>query len=660
MIWSLPFTWILVNLLVIPSLFYFPTLDYLNLPRGVFWVCTTTFFLIYQYWKGEVQPLTKVDRISALMLIFISWSALSSTWAWQSELTWLRLTFILLAYITFCWVRSFNDQQKNALLWTMAIQGSLLAILGFLQFLEIKPFSEILQTDKPGLTMGHRNVAAEYLLLCLGAGLSRLKCFRQWQTYVALFLSLLCFGIICFTKCRGVLLGMMLATTVYFVYLCILSKSKFLKIGTAVLFIVCISLGYFVVQAKFIGVKESFSSGKMESIQMRIAHYTNTLVLIKENLPTGVGLGNFAIQYSQYLNSWVPDKHYSDRLILRNTHSDPLEVLAELGPIGLCLGIMILWVIFIKYRKTHWSEQVLWWALLAQIFNSCVNFPFQVIQTQMAIALILGCFLSSEPYGKNWTFSIPKRKLIKIIVCGALLYNFFHHIQRIQASQEAQKGINYLLAKRPKEAEPYFRKSVSLDPRQVDHIMLLAYCLKDLGRTTESSSLAENVLGFFSAYLPAYNLIGLNALKINDLNRAVRAFEQSYFHQKFQESTKEKLAVAYVKLSIEFRKRGYIKEARGLEHRLRVIRPNQIDSLRREALDCINLKLIPEAEKIIQDIKKIEDNEKLAYLEARVNIAKQSWVLAIEAIDRGLKKQPTDKKLLLLKSEIQQRFLRKK
>lgn len=660
MIWNLPFSWVLINLLVLPCLFYIPALDYLNLPRGVFWVLTTTCFVIIQVWKGQLQVLTKVDRLHALMLMFLAWSALSSTWAWQSELTWLRLTFILLAYLTFMWVRSFNEQQKTILLWVLAVQGALLSVLGILQYAEIKPFYDILQTERPGLTMGHRNVAAEYMLICMGAAISQVKRF-SFKSIFALIIALMCVVTILLTRCRGVILAITVAMVIYISYRSFfISRSKLLKVATVFIYVFAFAAAYFVFQGKFIGVSEKFSSAKMHSIEMRKAHYSNTLVLIKEHLPMGVGLGNFAIQYSQYLNSWIPDKEYSDRIILRNTHSDPLECLAELGPIGFLFVLMIIWIVFIKADKSSWVKQALWCTLLAQVANSCVNFPFQVIQTQMVVALMLGCFIDSKPIGSSWSFSFPKRHLIKAIVTFALIYNGFYHIQRLQAAEQAQKGINYFFAKRPKEAEPFFRKAVELNPRQVDYLMLLAHCLREMNRNTESSSIAENVLGVFPDYLSAYNLIGLNSLKINDLNRAVRAFELSYEAQKFQESTKEKLQLAYFKLGIEFRKRGYIKEARLLEHKLQKVYPNARDSYQREALDLINLKEYDLAKSVIEKAKSIAVDEKTAYLEARLHVAQAKWIEALEALDKGLEYAPKDKNILMLKSEIQARFIRKK
>jgi hypothetical protein len=77
-------------------------------------------------------------------------------------------------------------------------------------------------------------------------------------------------------------------------------------------------------------------------------------------------------------------------------------------------------------------------------------------------------------------------------------------------------------------------------------------------------------------------------------------------------------------------------------------------------LDLINLKEYDLASSVIAKAKSIANDEKIAYLEARMHVAQSKWVEALEALDRGLKFSPKDQKLLVLKSEIQARFLRKK
>ena len=62
-------------------------------------------------------------------------------------------------------------------------------------------------------------------------------------------------------------------------------------------------------------------------------------------------------------------------------------------------------------------------------------------------------------------------------------------------------------------------------------------------------------------------------------------------------------------LGMEFRRRGFIKEARILEHKLRKVKPNTVESYLREAFDLIHLKQYSLAEEILGEVKKLRDDE---------------------------------------------------
>ena len=186
--------WIAMLLIVVPSLFYYPALDYLNLPREMLWVGSAFLLFCLQSWfrdrKGWV-----VDQLDAAMLIFIFWAGASVLWAWHGELGWTRWSLLATGYFSFSLARRTSDRGARFLLWLLVIQSAALCLLGFVQFLcarlaEMGAMPQHLaslsgwlesttpQTERPGLTMGHRNVAAEYLLLTFAVVLSLL---RPWS-----------------------------------------------------------------------------------------------------------------------------------------------------------------------------------------------------------------------------------------------------------------------------------------------------------------------------------------------------------------------------------------------------------------------------------------------------------------------------------------------
>lgn len=643
--------WLITLVLVTPSLFYLPSLDYITLPRELFWVTLTALFFMFTLLRGKVEHWLKIDTLNMALIVCLVWSLISSLWAWEPQLSWMRWTMLAAAYLTFVEARELNKRQVHFILAILAIQGTVLSVLGFLQSENIEPFSLILQTDKPGLTMGHRNVAAEYILMTFGVTLVMVGTRPSWRWLVFGSMALLQLGVLLEIVCRGVLLGMVLSS------LCILFV-KSCKIKGRLRFafpLVLLAMGLFsilYVQLDFPGLDKDFVEGKLESVRMRQAHYSNTLVMIKESLPTGVGLGNFAIQYSQHLNDWIPDIHYSDKLILKNTHSDPLEALAELGPVGLILMAIVVFIIFFRIPFKTWLQKCLAWTLLAQLFNSMVNFPFQVVQTQLLLAILLGILTREHWIGKTKLFLNVFTPTLKILLCVLMCFFFRFQYNRLRAECEARHGLELLVSKRHAEAVPHLRQSVAYSPRNVDHIMLLAYCLREMEYLTESSSLAENVLGIFPGYLPAHNLIGINAIAKNDLIRAVKAFERSHELQAFQKSTREKLATAYIKLAQSFRQQGYFVQALELEQKLTAIKPELTESHYRQILDALVLKKVGQAAQVFEGLPEESDDVRYYFIAAKLSLAKNEVLQANDYIDKGLKIKADDERLKKMKAMI--------
>lgn len=646
---NLIFISLIFGLFSIPSLFYMPSLNYLGLPREILWVfiisiCSLSFLI-----KNKNITLPK-DPLFKLLLLFLIWSFMSSFWAWQPQLSWNRLIILLSAFLTYLSIRSFEDHTKTKILWAIAIYGTLLSVLGFLQQLQIEPFNLIRQTDKPGMLMGHRNVAAEYLLMTLGATLALIPKYTLNLKVLLFLFAGSQLSAIAITRCRGILLSISLVLVTFFLISLIRKRTNFKKYALLILIpfiLFCVAL----VTMKLPGVSKEFSIGKMNSIEMRKAHYSNTLVMISENPLRGVGLGNFAIHYTKYLNSWIPDKPYSDKLILKNVHNDYLECLAELGPIGFFIFTSILWTIFFKIKTSSLSSKILKFTLLAQCINALFNFPFQVLQTQFICSVILACIHHKKDYSDQ---SVPMLLpfSIRVLIFLGILFLGHHQYSRLQSNQHAKKALDYLVEKQHVKALPELRSAVEFQPHQVDIMMLLAYCLREMNYITESSSIAENVLGVFPGYLPALNLIGLNALHINDLNRAIRAFETSYTLQPHQDTTQQKLAYAYQKFSMELRAQNFLQDSIKYEMKLMELFPSRHDSKLRITMDYINLKKLEEAKKIFFSIPKTFENSQKYYVEAHIHIATENFIEAFEIIEKGLNIDPKDKVLQQLKQQL--------
>jgi len=647
------FIWVIACLLFVPCLFYTSALDYLNLPRELFWLGSGSIIIGYQIIFNKQIPILK-DNINKSICLFLLWALVSICWAWQPYLSWPRWSLLFSAFFTFLVVRSFSEKQQQCLLWILAIQGFLGSILGFLQYCEISPFNQILQTDKPGLVMGHRNVASEYLLITLGASIALIKKNHHFSLNFSLCINAcLILSTILITKCRGVIGALIIVDGIACYYIVKHTKSLknrfFIFLGILIIHL----LLFFIAVKVQPDLLNSFSNAKMGSLNMRIAHYSNTLMMAKENLPTGVGIGNFAINYTSHINSWIPDKPYSDKLILRNVHSDPLECLAELGPIGLILLMIVLYYTIFKYKVEDWQSRVIKFTIIAQLINACVNFPFQVIQTQLAMAIMFGILhINSNKINEQKVFKATHSISVKLITIFLILFFFQFQYKRLNAHIHGRTGLDYLTAREHKLALPHLRKAVAYTPRNVDIEMLLAYCLREMGYTTESSSIAENVLGVFPGYLPALSLIGLNALDINDLNRAVRAFETSYKLQPHQKATLIKLSYSYTKFAQELRYRNFILQAYETESKLLRLNPEATEIQLRMIVDLATLKEHVKAKELFDKLPQSYHDPRKYYVHAKMLLSNNNIFKAIEKLDEGLKLFPDEKVLMQFRDAI--------
>lgn len=133
---------------------------------------------------------------------------------------------------------------------------------------------------------------------------------------------------------------------------------------------------------------------KYSKDDMRWSFYSDTLPILKENLFLGTGLGTWSTVYPKYMNPLLTDVKPA------YLHSDPLQLLSEVGVIGilpvLIIGIFLFWAFIKKSKQLPYKNAVmllgLVCGLLALIFASCSDFPFRIPAVSFHFALVLAYF----------------------------------------------------------------------------------------------------------------------------------------------------------------------------------------------------------------------------------------------------------------------------
>ena len=133
-------------------------------------------------------------------------------------------------------------------------------------------------------------------------------------------------------------------------------------------------------------------------IGVRLAMWDNTLAMVGDHPWLGVGLGNWPVAYPPYAYSRLPDPDFSERFQPRSPHNEPLQALAETGPLGLALMIAFLaGLLWAGWRATRGLDMTQRWrvtlpgaGVLALAANSATSFPLHMAMPPFMVMVLAG------------------------------------------------------------------------------------------------------------------------------------------------------------------------------------------------------------------------------------------------------------------------------
>ena len=157
------------------------------------------------------------------------------------------------------------------------------------------------------------------------------------------------------------------------------------------------------------------------SMQGRLRFWQAALEIFRDYPLMGVGPGNYAFVYPQYQLDWM---YYSV-----DPHSWPLQLLAELGVVGLCIALVILagvaWWLFRLWRSTGgFVAPLLTVAVLGSLAHASVDFDYTFGATTALLGTLLayGTFRASATGEQPVkTFPAPWSGLIVVVTVILLL-----------------------------------------------------------------------------------------------------------------------------------------------------------------------------------------------------------------------------------------------
>lgn len=354
----------------------------------------------------------------------------------------------------------------------LALVAAIIAlIIGFYQYFSNVVFNTltVLPDGRPAIylvrgLMSHKNQFSSSLMLMLPfVGMAILK-FKSTVKHVSILVFTLIIVLLTLLETRSVWVGTLVGGFI-FVFALVLLASHFrlaakmrwlllaLLVVTTSVFAGIVISGGGANQKTYLDRLKSITNPNLGNNVYRLKAWKATIEMIKDKPVTGVGAGNWKI-YSQ--------KYFSDKDLKQTEinwirpHNDFLWAYSERGILGFVL-FLALFAIPVFYaikllvsKETQPSDKMtvllLLSGLLAYMFESVFNFPYERINQQVYFTLFLAG-ISAEYLRQNpekelnmrhtGVFAVVGLLLIFSIIYGVSMVKSEYHIVRAKAAMEA-------------------------------------------------------------------------------------------------------------------------------------------------------------------------------------------------------------------------------
>lgn len=350
--------------------------DYSNLPKALFIQNGVILLAVFFFWtrKFKIKGIDglnfTVSKTLIAYILFLAWAGLSIFWATNKyEAVVIFTHWSVCGLFLFC-IQNMNIDKRVVFL-ILVFTAWIVVLIGLGQ--HFFRLDWVLQSSPPASTFANKNLTNGYILmtmpLCVAFMVSTYQC-KKWVSFVKLSLimatTLTYIGIA--NRKTAVAVIPIIGTYYLVKYLRRLDYSM-IAILTVGLFVA----GYLYLNPAF------FQEG---SLSHRVQIWQHTGEIIKSHPIVGVGAGNFKVYY---------DKYADLRMNTDEAHNDYVQMLCELGIVGIYLAFLVIVYAFRgAFKKRDSYSTALKAGLWAFLIVAMFNFPMQKAAEPFICALYLG------------------------------------------------------------------------------------------------------------------------------------------------------------------------------------------------------------------------------------------------------------------------------
>lgn len=412
-------------------------LSFLNLVMGIYIYFNPT--LINSSLIGKV----KKSIFLKLYFLFLILCAISLFFARNISLSIVSISYLSIAFLTIIHLAILLNNRLY-LIYKMAF---IVIIFTFFETaIVLLDFFKLLKTDvlaayKLSLNTGNINIFAATLNLKIPFVLLAVFSLSGWKKWLSLIAFTSSCLILFLNNNKAAFLSLGIIVLIFVIYKAS-NKKVYKTIGALVATLVTvIGLAYFITKdsneiSAPISTEVSMqdapsmlrSLDKEESASSRFMFWKNALELSKQNLLTGVGLGNYAIEISPYDN-----KALNDGTLTLHPHNDFIEILVETGIINALIYIALFVILLIinfkriksKNKETQSIALITILMLVVYGIDSLLNFPLYQPTVQIGFCLIMVfTFLNHTPVHVKPISLFSKNYILPTILLSVTLLYF--------------------------------------------------------------------------------------------------------------------------------------------------------------------------------------------------------------------------------------------
>lgn len=443
----------LAPLVFLPSLY-----DPANLPQSAF-IQVSALLLLALHLSRRPASLPRPPLVWPLGA-FLAWSALSLLWAgnrYEGTLVWMHWAACaligLVAIDVVC-----GPREARAVFLSLFAGGVTVALLGALQHLV--HFDLLPQAFPPAATFVNKNMAAGFVVMVIPIGAALLLETRTRAPAAGLLAGTGLMALfLVFTQSRSAWLALlaqgMLAAAVW---LAGRGWSAWVRWAVPA---AGLALALVLAMPRLEGWRDALPTPdaaareqvfrmdvKVASVRTRLAIWRNTLEMVADHPLGGVGLGNQPLAYPAYARRAVVDPSAAAGLQLDYAHNDYLQLLAELGVVGLgllaWLGVTLAKTAVAAVRGAGVPALAAVAGLLGVLADATFSFPCYRAVPPLVAAVLLGmlCRWAGEPRHLEAPPWLGRLAFVVAVALAILQYRWIdsdRHCRRMLQAQSRQQ-----------------------------------------------------------------------------------------------------------------------------------------------------------------------------------------------------------------------------